>query len=288
MVAAGLEGRGTLIALWTKTDEPPRRDPVTGIASTSWRSSATLAAGVSLFDAPSFSPDGRRVTYSAVRNGNVEIYVAAADGSNPVNLTNNAAWDDYPTWSPDGSKIAFSSNRDGPFKIYVMNVDGSGLRRLTDGTAWDTTPAWSPDGRTIAFASDRMGRLQIFTISPDGAGVRQVTSHPHSSIFPAWSPDSRMLAFQSYRDESVLHDDDANQDRDYELFLCAPRGSNLRQLTNNLFADIQPAWSPDGKQIAFASDRNGSLQIYVMEAATGDTTQATQMPGEWLAPHWTP
>ncbi len=241
-----------------------------------------------LNDAPVWSPDGRYIAYSSARSGNVDIYVAAADGSGAANISNNPAWDDYPTWSPDGSKLAFSSNRDGPFKIYVINVDGTGVRRLTDGTAWDTTPAWSPDGKRIAFASDRSWRFQIFTINSDGTGLRGLTVHPHSSYFPSWSPDGSMLAFHTFQDQSVFQDDDSNQDRDYELFIANTDGSGLRQLTSNRFADIQPAWSPDGKRVAFASDRSGRFQIYSMDIDGKDVVAVSAGAGAFVAPRWTP
>lgn len=239
-----------------------------------------------LNDNARLSPDGRRVVYSSARNGNVDLYVAAAGGSNATNVTHSPAWDDYPSWSPDGTQLVFASNRDGPWKIFTMSADGAKLRKLTDGGAWDTMPAWSPDGTRIAFASDRGYRFQIYTINADGSGLRAVTTHPHSSYFPAWSPDGRWLVYQTYRDESALRDDDAIQDRDYELFISSAAGGPPRQLTDNRFADVQPAWSPDGKHIAFASDRSGSFQIWQIDAAGGDARAITSGPGAYMSPAW--
>ena len=103
---------------------------------------------------PSWSPDGSQIAFDSDRDGNWEIYVMDADGSNPTNLTNNAADDQRPAWSPDGSKIAFHSNRDGNLdEIYVMDADGSNPIRLTNNTDNDHCPSWSPDGSKIAFRS---------------------------------------------------------------------------------------------------------------------------------------
>jgi TolB protein len=68
----------------------------------------------------------------------------SADGSNPMNLTNNSAKDTDPCWSPDGTKIAFASDRDGNLEIYTMAVDGSNITRLTDNAAEDSSPTWKP------------------------------------------------------------------------------------------------------------------------------------------------
>lgn len=241
-----------------------------------------------LNDAPRWSPDGKRIAYSSARDGSVDIFVAAADGSGAVNLTRNAAWDDYPAWSPDGSKIAFTSNRDGPFNLYVMNADGSGVRRLTRGNDWDTMPAWSPDGTRIAFASDRGDTFQIYTMAADGSDVRRISNGARLDAFPAWSPDGKSIAYQSYVDQSLLQGDDSIQDRDYEIMVAPATGGAARQLTNNVFADIQPAWSADGKQIAFASDRDGRFRIYVMDVGSGAVSAVNVGAGAYVAPAWAP
>jgi Tol biopolymer transport system component len=95
-------------------------------------------------DAPTWSPDGRKIAFESYRDGNPEIYVMNADGSGQRNLTRNPGYDSDPAWSPDGKKIAFTTKREGNFEIYVMNADGSGKHNLTRNPAVDRYPVWSP------------------------------------------------------------------------------------------------------------------------------------------------
>ena len=94
---------------------------------------------------PSWSPDGKRIAFSADRKGdldNFDIYVMDTDGGNQQKLTNNRGWDSSPSWSPDSERIAFTSERDGNYGIYVMDADGGRLQNLTNNRHGDVNPAW--------------------------------------------------------------------------------------------------------------------------------------------------
>jgi len=90
------------------------------------------------------APAAGKIGFVSDRDGNFEIYVMNADGSERTNLTNNAAYDGPAAWSPDGSHIAFISDRDGNDEVYVMNADGSAQTRLTYDSENDHAPCWSP------------------------------------------------------------------------------------------------------------------------------------------------
>jgi dipeptidyl aminopeptidase/acylaminoacyl peptidase len=89
-----------------------------------------------------WSPDGTRLAFSSIRDGNVEMYVMNDDGSAVQRLTNHPAEDWVGAWSPDGTRLAFQSDRDGNWEIYTINVDGTGLANLTRSPAQETAPAW--------------------------------------------------------------------------------------------------------------------------------------------------
>ena len=136
------------------------------------------------------TPDGARIVFSSGRDGNYEIYVMNADGSNQTRLTNDQNYDYSPSWSPYGARIAFRSERDGNFEIYVMNADGSGQIRLTEDPGDDWHPSWSPDGTKIAFYSNRDGNYEFYVMNVDGSNQTRLTDDPAHDRFPAWGRGS--------------------------------------------------------------------------------------------------
>jgi Tol biopolymer transport system component len=237
--------------------------------------------------APAWSPDGRKIAFGSTRGGNSDIYVMNTDGSRRRNLSRNPANEYAFAWSPDGRKIAFLSYRGGNSRVYVMTADGSGQRRLTRGNALPSAPpAWSPDGRRIAFVSERDGNAEIYVVNADGTGQRNLTRSPRYEGDPAWSPDGRKIAFASgsrscragpracvgYTDIYVMNAD----------------GSGKRRLTRVPRDDFAPAWSPDGRRIAFMSKRDGNREIYVMNTDGSGQRNLTRSPAHefWFA--WSP
>ncbi len=122
---------------------------------------------------PQFSPDGRRIAFESSRTGeSEEIWVAEADGSNPVQLTHNLGrHQGTPRWSPDGRWIAFDSQgQDGHCDIYVMDANGGNPRRFTQGPGDEHMPFWSRDGKWVYFYSDRTNSYEIWRMPFAGPG----------------------------------------------------------------------------------------------------------------------
>jgi Tol biopolymer transport system component len=140
---------------------------------------------------PAWSPDGTKIAFHSHRDGNWEIYVMNADGSEQTRLTHNPGEDTYPTWSPDGSRLVFNSATVGYTNIYVINADGTGLTQLTSDPAPEYDPSWSPDGSMIAFtrAIDEDPRsAHIYLMQADGSAQTQITDTPASDWNPVWQP----------------------------------------------------------------------------------------------------
>lgn len=124
---------------------------------------------------PAFSPDGSRVAYVSLRDGNAEIYVMNADGTGATRLTNDPQADGHPSFTADGQTVVFHSARTaGRQQIWAVNVDGSGTVQLTkDSVNW--SPTVSADGQTIAFVSARNKEQHIWLMNRDGSNQRQFT-----------------------------------------------------------------------------------------------------------------
>jgi TolB protein len=233
-----------------------------------------------------------RIVFSAIRDSEYsEIYVMDAGGSNLTRLTFNNAGSMEPRWSPDGRQIAFVSYLDGTTAIYVMNADGSNVVRLTDPEMKASEPAWSPDGKRIAFTSDYGGDRDVCVMDADGGNVVNLTNNylPDDGS-PTWSPDGRRIAFQSDRGRSV--------GAIVAIYVMGADGSNPVMLQDRrpedppTIIDQQPAWSPDGRQIAFLSARSGihspGFSVFVMNADGSGARRVTQTPYDYEHPDWSP
>jgi tricorn protease-like protein len=213
--------------------------------------------------------------------------------------------DENPAWSPDGRRIAFDSNRDGNFDIFVMNSDGSEVVQLTRSltaalsdwiwvhTASDGHPAWSPDGSQIIFVSSRDNGMMtyvdtdIYVMEADGAGMANLT-HGYSSVEyrPNWSPDGKSIVFEGDRDPAQRSPDTV--ELNWDLYVVNADGSGVQRLTFASVPEGQAAWSPDGTQLAYASEWEDRCDIYVMEPSGRNFLQLTSGPGSAEEPDWSP
>jgi Tol biopolymer transport system component len=240
---------------------------------------AESAESILTNDAPTWSPDGRRIAFTSFRNGRGEIYAMNANGRQQRRLTRNPAHDDHPAWSPDGRRIAFSSTRSGNFEIFVMNADGSRTTRLTRSQGNDYLPTWSADSSRIAWASYRDGNAEIYVMNADGTDQRRLTNSPRADTSPDWAADGR-IAFVSTRNGINFNAYVMNQD-----------GSKVVRVTESQSNHEQPDWSPDGSEILFVNEREGTLgpaDIFAIRPDGTGTRRITESEGRDDWPAWSP
>lgn len=187
-----------------------------------------------------------------------EIYTMNEDGSDQINLTNNAAIDTEPAYSPDGQKIIFSSNREGNYDIYRMNQDGSGITRLTTDAADDRVPSYSPDGSRIVFTSQRDGNSEIYTMNADGSNQVRRTTNTLIDNTPSYSPDGTKIVFVRFNPQADIYTMNAD-------------GSNQANLTNQPGFYTRPTYSPNGAKILFiyGADVTGQTNWVMNANGTG-------------------
>ena len=151
---------------------------------------------------PSWSPDGKRLVFRFMGDGEQGLRILTLESGKITPLTTH--YDTFPVWSPLGDRIAFCSFRDGDFNIYTIRPDGSDLHKLTDSRGNDAHPISSPDGNWIVFSSSRKGfkdegvlsddggpqpNGELFVMRADGTEVSQLTDNQWEDATPAWHPD---------------------------------------------------------------------------------------------------
>jgi len=142
---------------------------------------------------PQYSPDGRRIAFTSMRGGGLQIWVCDSNGSNPVQLTHFAVNTGSPRWSPDGRYIAFDSEEAGESDIYVIPAEGGPARRFTPDDSHEDLPSWSRDGHWIYYESNRTGEFQLWKAPfPSGTPV-QVTRDWGKHAFE--SPDGKFVYY---------------------------------------------------------------------------------------------
>jgi len=232
---------------------------------------------------PVWSPDNSIIAYTSFRSGAtggqysvfrdiVLSYINIGDRKTPAN-GGPERQNELPVFSPDGSKLLFTSYRDGNPEIYMMNVDGSGVRRMTNSPTVDTTATWSPSGNQIAWVSDRSGNPHIYVMNVDGTGQRLLINEIADR--PTWA---------SGQFNEIAYAARTGPGYDIKLYSFT-RGGEITKLTDGIGTNESPAFSPNGRHIAFTSTRNGKTQIFTIDRDGNNLRQITK-EGNNKFPNW--
>jgi len=227
------------------------------------------------------------VVFQSNRVGGWKLFVARLDGSELRQLTNGPGEDVTPAFSPDGAQVVFASNRGGNEDVWIIGADGTGLRNLTNHPASDSHPSWSPDDRLIAFCSTRGDgeNDDVYIVNVDGSGLRRLTDNGLDwDTFPSFSPDGRTILFRRLLRERGGEGTLTNS----EVMVMNSDGTGAVNLTRHPWFDGWPSWSPDGRRIAFSSNRSDAYQIYVMNSDGSALMQVVDSPYTDVRPQWLP
>ncbi len=250
-------------------------------------------SGGQIFLAPSLSSDGNRIAF--LSNGNekrgelfIDLWLADARTGKRikrlVESTLNPNFEELrllysqSSFSNDGRTLAFTAQREGKDVLYLMDVASAKVRaRLDLPLDAVTSPVWSPDGRQLAFSGSRGGISDLYIVNADGKGLRQLTNDLYGDLQPAWSPDGTRIAFST----------DRGPDTNLQVLKLAKwriavmdiSSGAIEVLPNQGGLNLNPQWSPDGRELAFISDRTGIPNVFLYDFGNQQHYQITNVLG---------
>jgi Tol biopolymer transport system component len=237
---------------------------------------------------PALSPDGKQIAYFSEKDFYfVDLYLADAEtGIVDRRLLKSSFSANYETfrfiysgvsWSPDGRYIAMAAKKGPKDDLVILDVARNReIKRIEVDLNGILSPSWSPDGSQIVFTGLDGGISNLYVVNANGGGFRALTSDKNADMHPVWSPDGATIAFSTDRGRETSFDSLTFSNMRIALFnVASGRVDVLNQMDEGLNAN--PQFSPDGKQLAFTSDRNGVTNIYMYDLAERKVYQVTDL-----------
>jgi hypothetical protein len=235
-------------------------------------------SGGEIFLAPALSSDGKTIAFLAngsFLRGQVFIDLWVADGETGkrtgtiVKSTLDPNFEELrllysqSAFSPDGKTLALTAQRHGKDVLYLFDVRSrKEIRRLDMDLEGATSPSWSPDGRQLVFSGNLGGITDLYIVNSDGSGLRRLTNDKFGDLQPQWSPDGRTIAFASDRDSASL---DLLRFSPWKITLLDLATRAVTVLPGQAGLNLNPQWAPDGRSIAYVSNRNGTANIFLYD-----------------------
>jgi TolB protein len=228
---------------------------------------------------PRFTPGGRAVVFSSDRSGAFQLWEVPAAGGPARRLRTNAATEWQADLSRDG-RLAFLSDLDGPEALWVGDRQGASARKLVEHGRRSIlgNPSWSPDGRRIAFSSNHRVGHQIWVVEVATGKQERISSLGDGGCEPRFSPDGRHVVHVS---RGHMGEHSRLVERDLE-------SGTTRVLVDWPALNYDPAYSPDGGELAFASNITGEYAVYRQRLSDGRAWRVTFGSGEARYPDYAP
>ncbi len=241
-----------------------------------------------IFLAPALTPDGKDIAFFGDQGGFfVDLWLADGEtGRVKRRLVKSTQNNNYESlrfinsagaFSPDGRYFAIAAKRKDRDDLVILDVkNGREERRIHVGLSGLQTPQWSPDGRQLVFTGFSNGFTDLFIINRDGTGLRRLTDDKYADLHPSWSPDGKTIAFVTDRGGET--DFDLLRFGNLRIALLHLESGAIDMLGNmQIGKNINPVWAPDGRSLAFVSDRTGINNVFLYDMADGQIYQLTNM-----------
>lgn len=229
-----------------------------------------------------WSPDGKSLAFSG--NDNIQILTIANSQVEPLTKAPPLAHDWGPSFSPDGTQIAFIRGHEAGSSTDIMVVPltgGEPIRMVAEPKAVNGPPQWSPDGRSLIYSSSRNGEPALWRVAIDKPDQYELVSSVRA---PAWAPT---VARRGYR---LAYQRRLESLSVWQLDLSTPtrqRPKLLIPATTQTDQGPGPQISPDGKRLAYMSDRSGTMEIWISDLDGSHAVQLTAV-GTAGTPRWSP
>ena len=234
---------------------------------------ALTQPGISEVDLfPDAGPEGLIAFASNRARGVFQIWSISSGTRGLTQLTNAPYGATFPAWSPSGKELAYTApDKNGNLYVWIMESDGSNQRQLTEGTQ----PRCSADGKKLVYSKVTQGKVKnqdIYTIEIETNTISQITSETTAEFSPDWSPDGRWISYIAYKGQLKYQKNgkeaisDLKSKPNYEVWIknVDENGKSGIQLTRSKGFNGFPRWAPTGNELAFISERGGSLDIWTV------------------------
>src|SRR5256884_1655307 len=238
--------------------------------------------------APALTPDGRQIAYFSEKNSFfVDLYLADAETGKVLrrlvkstlssNFESLRFINSAGSFSPDGRYFAIAAKRKDRDDLVILDVKkDEEVRRIPLPLNGLTTPSWSPDGKQLVFTGYDGGISDLFVVNADGSGLHRLTNDKYADLQPSWAPDGKTIAFAT--DRGAATDFDGLKFGNMRIALFHLDKGTIDVLGHmDQGKNINPAWAPDGKSLAFVSDRNGISNIFLYDFGDANIYQLTDV-----------
>lgn len=262
------------------------------------------------------SPDGKEMAFIIYKKSHGSIWLMDMDKKDIRRVTSGGFGDDFPLISPDGKEIVFKSTRQGNGDIWTIDKSGKNYKRLTYEDHPEFDPAWSPDGTKISYVTNKDGIFDVWVMDRDGSNKKKLTKYLSRGAWGSrfnyndlieigyyhvsWNPDGKSMALTTWDPEktdrayiSILDfgknitdivDEMPNESEPIPQYTLLGE----KELTKGKWNDFAPCFSPDGKTLIFASNKNSNWDIWSIGIENEEIRQLTKGITDELAPVFSP